>query len=110
MSGAELASLISVFLMGAAALVTAITTSRSAATKAQLEVLAQTIEIVQNENKRLLLRIENLESELEERDGSLAQVQEWAELLIAQVRSLGGNPVPMPCRDQTKPHRRVNPQ
>lgn len=105
MTGAELVLIITSILAGAAGIITAVATNRSAASKAQLEILSGTIAIVQSENKRLLARIEHLEQELEERDGTLAQVQEWAELLVAQVRSYGGTPVQMPVRDPTRPRK-----
>lgn len=110
MTGTEFAIVIGAILTGMAGLITAVTTNRSAASKAQLEVLSKTIETVQRENERLLARVEHLEREVDERDGALAQVQEWAELLVAQVRKLGGDPVPMPDREATKPRRRVSPQ
>lgn len=105
LTGAEFALIIGAFISGAAALITAMATNKSAASKSQLEILSGTIAIVQSENKRLLARVEHLEQELEERDGTLAQVQEWAELLVAQVRSYGGTPVAMPERDPTRPRK-----
>lgn len=110
MSGAEFAVLIGAALTGLAGLITAVATSRSAATKTQFEALTMTIATLQNENARQNkhiadqdARIEHLQAELDERDGSLAQVRAWAELLVRQVFSLGGNPVPMPDKEKTRP-------
>ena len=89
---------------GMAGLIAAITTNRTSATKTQVEILNNTLVMLQLENKRLCERLEHFEKELEERDEALAQVKAWAELLVAQVRRLGDHPVPMPER-KTKPRR-----
>jgi hypothetical protein len=103
MTGAEYAVLIGAALTGLAGLITAVATSRSAATKMQFEALTGTIATLQAENKRQNERIEHLQNELDERDGSLAQVKAWAELLVAQVKMYGGTPCPMPEKEKTKP-------
>lgn len=43
----------------------------------------------------LQTRVSQLESELEERDAKLEALQDWAERLVHQVKSLGGTPVEM---------------
>ena len=102
MNGADLA-IIGALIVGASGLVTAIATYKQAATKAQMDLVTSTMAILKSENDRLSLKVQHLEDELEERDGSFARVKEWAELLVAQVRSLGGTPLPMPTRERTKP-------
>lgn len=102
MSGADLA-IIGALLVGASGLVTAIATYKQAATKAQMDLVTSTMAILKSENDRLSVKLQHLEDEIEERDGSYAKLKEWAELLVAQVRSLGGIPIPFPEREKTKP-------
>lgn len=102
MSGADLA-IIGALLVGASGLVTAIATYKQAATKAQMDLVTSTMAILKSENDRLSAKLQHLEDEIEERDGSYAKLKEWAELLVAQVRSLGGIPIPFPEREKTKP-------
>ena len=83
---------------GMAGLIAAIMTNRTSATKAQVEILNNTLQMLQLENKRMCERIEHLEQEIEEREAELSALKEWAELLVAQVRRLGDRPVAMPER------------
>jgi|GEM_PF-5546856 hypothetical protein len=110
MNGAELAVLISAALAGFAGLITAVATSRTAATKTQIESLTVTITTLQTENARQNrhiaeqdAKIDHLQNELDERDGSLSQVKAWAAMLVQQVVMLGGVPCPMPEKEKTKP-------
>lgn len=89
---------------GVTGLVTAISTSRTSATKSQVEILNNTLTMLQAENRRLCERLEHLEQEIDERDAELSALKEWAELLVDQVKRLGDHPVPMPER-KTKPRR-----
>ena len=87
---------------GITGLVTAVSTSRTSATKAQVEILNNTLQMLQLENKRMCERVEHLEREIDDRDAELSALKEWAELLVDQVRRLGDHPVAMPER-KTKP-------
>jgi len=105
-------SIVSAFFVGMVGIIGAIMTGRTAQMQQQINAMQKLVELNQadatrilSENKRLLERVDDLESELEERDGTFKQVQAWAEGLVKQVRSLGGDPIPMPDKQATKPRR-----
>lgn len=89
---------------GMAGLIAAVMTNRTAATKSQVEILTNTLTMLQLENRRLCERVEHLEKEIDEREAELSALKEWAELLVDQVKRLGDHPIPVPER-KTKPRR-----
>lgn len=108
MTALEFVAVMGAIATGAAGLITAIQTSKASATKAQFDALSDVIKLLQSdntriiaENKRLMERIENLECELEERDGTLEQIKQWAELLVGELKK-HDIPVP-PMPEKTKP-------
>lgn len=113
MTGVELSLVIGAIFAGCTGIITALATMRTSASKAQVDALTATVATLQSENKRQNERIEHLEQEVEEkdelikeRDNSIDLLKEWAEMLVKQVKALGGDPVKMPERRKAK----VSPQ
>lgn len=126
MTGGEWAAILTAILVGSSGWITAVLSGRVAVSKSQLEQLSgqfdelvKMFNLVKAENERLANRtkdqerrikeledlgtqqaaqIEYLQEQLIERDGTLEQVKKWAELLVHQVKQLGGQPVGMPDR------------
>lgn len=124
--GATVALLISALIPGLVSITVAFMTARQAASKEQFEALRQVIDQLHQENERLIGRVKTyederreltarvdtlederrelrervnaLECELEERDGALQQVKDWAELLVSQLQAVKIAPVAMPER------------
>ena len=57
LTGGELAIIIGAFLPGIAGLITAIMAGRNAASKSQVDILTNTLTMLQMENKRLAERV-----------------------------------------------------
>lgn len=104
MNGGELAIVIGAFLPGIAGLITAIMAGRNAASKSQVDILTNTLSMLQIENKRLVERVEHLEQEREDMACELDNLKTWAAMLVGQVIQLGGTPASMP--DKTRPHKK----
>ena len=104
LTGGELAIIIGAFLPGIAGLITAIMAGRNSASKSQVDILTNTLTMLQMENKRLVERVEHLEQEREEMACELDNLKTWAAMLVGQVIQLGGTPASMP--DKTRPHKR----
>lgn len=102
MDSDTLAVLLPALFIGFSGLITAVATNMTSAKKSQLDALSKVVELLQSdntrilaENKRLNDKIDRLEQEIEEKDGSISVLRQWAEMLVRQVVSLGGTPVQM---------------
>ena len=104
MNGGELAIVVGAFLTGISGLITAIMAGRNSASKSQVDILMNTLSMLQMENKRLVERVEHLEQEREEMACELDNLKTWAAMLVGQVIQLGGKPAAMP--EKTKPYKR----
>lgn len=131
MTGGEWAAILTAILVGSSGWITAVLSGRVAVSKSQLEQLSgqfdelvKMFNLVKAENDRMVIKsrdqerrikeledlgtqqaaqIEYLQQELDERDGTLAQVKKWAELLVRQLKDNNLDPAPMPDREKTKP-------
>jgi predicted nuclease with TOPRIM domain len=81
------------FITAMGAVVVSILTSRSAAHKSDVELLAMTLKMLQDENKRLAQRVTDLEAERKTNRERIDTLEAQVCDLEEQVRKLGAIPV-----------------